>query len=64
MAQVRRGFERTIISRVIVLCDFDSVFHVSVRLQLIERCVFAMQEDETGTLSLSEPGFDRSKTAQ
>ena len=28
MPQVRRGFERTIVSRVIVLCDFDRVLRV------------------------------------
>ena len=52
MSQVRRGFERTIVSRVIVLCDFDRVFRVSIRLQLIERCVIAMQQDKAAALSL------------
>ena len=52
MAQVRRGFERTIISRIIVLCDFDRIFRVSIRLQPVERCVIAMQQDKAAVVSL------------
>ena len=52
MSQVWRRFERTIVSRVIVFCDFDRVFRVSIRLQLIKRFVIAMQQDETGALFL------------
>src|SRR5260370_10124537 len=52
MPQVRRGFKRPIVSRVIVLCDFDRVLRVSMRLQLIERCVIAMRQYKTGTLFL------------
>ena len=46
MPQVRRGFERTIVSRVIVLCDLEGVFRVLMRLQLIERFVIAMRNSK------------------
>ncbi len=54
MPQVRRGFERTIVSRVIVLCDFDRVLRVLIPLQLIELFIIAMRQDKTGTLSLCD----------
>jgi len=54
MPQVRRGFERTIVSRVIVLCNFDRVFRVSMRLQLIERFVIAMRQDEASARFLCD----------
>jgi hypothetical protein len=61
MSQVRRGFERTIVSRVIVLCDFDRVLRVLIRLQLIERFVIAMQQDKTGTLSFCDQDLTEAK---
>ena len=58
MPQVRRRFERAIVSRIVVLCDFDRVLRVLIRLQLIERCVIAMQQDKTSARSL----FDQDLT--
>ena len=64
MSQVRRGFERTIISRVIVFCDFDRVFRVSKGLQLVERFVIAMRQNKPSLGRLLNREFDRNKTAE
>src|SRR5206468_13123276 len=47
MTQVGRRLKATIISRVIVFCDFDRVFCAPKYLQLIQHSVIAMQQDET-----------------